>query len=576
MIGAELEIPRRKPRRYLPEDFTVADWNSLKPYYEKLKNRNIGSTIELEQWMFDRSELEAVLREDLSWRYIKMTIDTTNKEYEESYRKFVVEIQPNVFPYSHELDLKLVNSPYLDKLEDGKYEIYLKKVKNRINLFTEKNIPLFSELNVKEKEFGTISGNMSIEYKGKELTMQQAANYLKSTNRSEREEVYRLINDRRQQDAEALNNLFDELIKLRHQIALNAGFKNYRDYKFAELNRFDYGVEDCFEFHEAIRKQIVPIDNEMLERRKQKLGLEDLRPWDLAVDPEGKEPLKPFVGSDQLVGKVKEVFYKLHPYFGERLEIMQLMKHLDLESRKGKSPGGYNSTLSEIGVPFIFMNASGSSRDVRTMIHEGGHAIHSFLMRDIAFTPNRSIPSEVAELASMSMELMTMDHWSVIYADKDDLKRARIEQLEGIFNILPWVAIIDKFQHWIYTNPEHSHQERAEKWNEIFNQYSSTVTNWEGLEHFKDTIWQKQLHLFEVPFYYIEYAIAQLGALAMWRQYKQDSKSAVVNYMKALSLGYSKPISTIYETAGIKFDFSQEYVSELADFINEELKGITG
>ena len=372
------------------------------------------------------------------------------------------------------------------------------------------------------------------------------------------------------QDEKELDNLFDELIALRQEIAKNAGFDNYRDYMFAAMGRFDYTPEDCFDFHDAIAKEIVPIITSFEQKRKDKLGFDSYKPWDTQVDVDGLDPLKPFEGGKELTDLSIECFNRLRPYFGDCLATMQAMKHLDLESKDGKAPGGFMYPLYEIGVPFIFMNAVGSQRDVVTMVHEGGHAVHSFLCRNLSMTEFKSTPSEVAELASMSMELISMDNWDVFYSDDKELKRAKLEQLEKALETLPWVAAIDKFQHWIYTN-KHTAQQRKEKWLEISEKLGNQIIDWEGNESVHANLWQRQLHLYEVPFYYIEYGMAQLGAIAMWRSYKKMGENGLDNYMEALKLGYTKSISEIYETAGIKFDFSTNYVKELAAFIKKEL-----
>ena len=343
---------------------------------------------------------------------------------------------------------------------------------------------------------------------------------------------------------------------------------------FSAMGRFDYTAEDCFSFHNAISKEIVPITNEFEKKRKEKLGYKSYKPWDTSVNVDGLNPLKPFENGEDLINSTIKCFNKLKPFFGECLSIMKEMKHLDLESKNGKAPGGFMYPLYEIGVPFIYMNAVGSQRDLVTMVHEGGHAIHSFLSRNLSMTEFKSTPSEVAELASMAMELLSMDHWDVFYQNKEELKRAKLEQLEKALGTLPWVAAIDKFQHWVYTN-KHNARERKEKWLEIDNEFGNKIIDWNNHESSQAIMWQKQLHLYEVPFYYIEYGMAQLGAIAMWRSYKILGEKALSNYINALKLGYTKSIGEIYETAGIKFDFSPNYVKELSIFIKNELKKLS-
>ncbi len=573
-MGNTISIPTRPIRKFVPEDLVINSWNKIKSLFDNLDDREINSVLELEQWMLDQSELSAVLEEDMAWRYIKMNIDTNDQELGEQFSFWIKEISPKTAPYSHKLNLKLVSSPYLKDLEKEKYRIYLRSVKKQIEIFREDNIPLFTTMEEKQQEYGAISAKMSIEVDGKKMTMQKAALLLKSTDRAKREEIYNKISSRRLQDEKVLDDLFDELISLRQKIAKNADFDNYRDYMFAAMGRFDYTPKDCFNFHDAIAKEIVPIINSFEQKRKNKLGNESYKPWDTAVDVDGLPPLKPFDGGAELTDLSIECFNRLRPYFGECLSTMKAMKHLDLESKNGKAPGGFMYPLYEIGVPFIYMNAVGSQRDLVTMVHEGGHAVHSFLSRDLSLTEFKSTPSEVAELASMAMELLSMDHWDVFYSDAADLKRAKLEQLEKALETLPWVASIDKFQHWIYTT-EHTAQQRKEKWLSISDELGNQIIDWEGNENVHANLWQKQLHLYEVPFYYIEYGMAQLGAIAMWRSYKQLGEQGLDNYMNALKLGYTKTIGEIYETAGIKFDFSASYVKELADFIKEELEKLS-
>ena len=566
-----INIPTRPKRNFVAEILLIDSWNKIKSLFDNLLEREIKSINDLEKWMQDRSELEAVLEEDMAWRYIKMNIDTTDKKLAEKFSFWIKEISPNIAPYSHKLNLKLINSSYLKDLEHEKYRIYLRSVTKQIEIFREENIPLFTTMEEKQQEYGAISAKMSIKVDGKNITMQKAAQLLKSTDRAKREEIFNKISSRRLQDEKALDDLYDQLIVLRQKIARNADFDNYRDYMFAAMGRFDYTAKDCFNFHDAISKEIVPIINSFEQKRKNKLGNLSYKPWDTAVDVDGLPPLKPFEGGAELTDLSIECFSRLRPYFGKCLSTMKTMKHLDLESKNGKAPGGFMYPLYEIGVPFIYMNAVGSQRDLVTMVHEGGHAVHSFLSRDLPLTEFKSTPSEVAELASMAMELFSMDHWNVFYSDATDLKRAKLEQLEKALETLPWVASIDKFQHWIYTN-EHTAQQRKDKWLSISSELGNQIIDWKGNENILANLWQKQLHLYEVPFYYIEYGMAQLGAIAMWRSYKQLGEQGLNNYIEALKLGYTKTISEIYETAGIKFDFSESYVKELADFIKEELE----
>jgi len=561
-------------RHYLSEDFRISNWENLQPILDELKNRTINSVTELKQWMKDYSEVEAVINEDGAWRYIKMTCNTQNEELQESFNYFVTEIEPHISPYANDLNKKLIDCAFINELEKETYFVYVRGVKKSIELYREENIELQTELRQKEQEYGNISAAQTITYNGEEMTLQKAATFFKNNDRALRETIYHNIQARRAQDEDELNKLYDELIALRHQIALNTGFANYRDYKHEELGRFDYSVQDCYNFQDAIQQHIVPLVKQNEQARKDALKLDVYRPWDKDVDAEGKEPLKPFATGADLAAKTITCFNTIDPYFAECIITMQHMQRLDLESRIGKAPGGYNYPLMETDVPFIFMNAVGLHRDMVTMVHEGGHAVHAFLAADLELTEFKSTPSEVAELASMSMELISMEHWEPFFPNVDDLKRAKKEQLNDVLKGLPWIASIDKFQHWIYTNPKHTLAERYACWMQISKDFGTGVVDYTGLETNLQRSWQAQLHLFEVPFYYIEYGMAQLGAIAVWRNYKQNPKLALQNYKKALSLGYLKTIPELYKAAGIKFDFSPAYVKELADFVKMEYEAL--
>lgn len=563
-------------RTYLPSDFTVTTWDTLKPYFEELLSRKITSSKELYTWYLDRSEFESAISEDLGWRYIKMTCDTTNEEIKNNFNFFVSELQPAMAPYSNQLDTKALEDPFLNELKDKEgFDIVIKLLEKDKSIYREENIPIFSEIEQTAHQFGTISGAMTVTVDDKEITMQQASDYLLQTDRSKREEVWKKINERRYQEKETLDNLFTTLIGLRHTAALNAGFKNFRDYMFTAMGRFDYTPADCYAFHEAIKTEVVPILNTLAEDRKKALKLDALKPWDLSVNYFGDTPLKPFKDVDDLTDKTIECFAKLDTYTAQCITTMKKIRHLDLMSRKGKAPGGYNYPLDETGVPFIFMNATQSLRDLVTMVHEGGHALHSFLTADLELNVFKHPTSEVAELASMSMELMSMEHWDIFFSDPKDLARAKREHLESVLQTMPWVATIDLFQHSIYQKPTHTLAEREEIWKESFYPFSNNTTDWSGLEKYRVNAWQKQLHLFEVPFYYIEYGMAQLGAIAVWRNYKKDPAKGYELYKKALALGYKKSIPEVYKAAGIKFDFSKEYIKELMDFVKDELANLS-
>lgn len=562
---------KKKERTYLKDVFEIT-WENLSPIFEELVKRPIASAAGLEQWLRDRSELEALLEEDFAWRYIRMTCNTADEALLASFQYFATEIEPHVAPINDQLNRKFIENSYLKELDQKKYAILIRSTKKALELFREENIPLQTTIQVEQQKYQSITGAMSVQLNGQEYTLEQAATFLKDPNSETRKHAWEAISLRRLQDKHTLNTLFNELRKLRHQVAINANFDNFRDYMFAALGRFDYSPEDCFQFHEAIEKTVVPVLAKQAEKRKKALKVDRLQPWDMDVDVSGKAALKPFKDGAELIEKSIACFGKLDPFLGDRLRTMKANGLFDVESRKGKAPGGYNYPLAETGAPFIFMNSAGSFRDLTTMVHEGGHAIHTFVTADLELNDFKHCPSEVAELASMSMELISMDHWDEFFSTPEELNRAKKEQLNDVLKTLPWVAVVDRFQHWIYTHPEHRTEERNDAWKTIFEQFGANFIDWSAHQEAELHLWQKQLHIFEVPFYYIEYGMAQLGAIAVWKNYKENPQKGLTQYLDALKLGYTKTVREIYATAGIKFDFSASYIQELVSFVQQELE----
>jgi oligoendopeptidase F len=569
------QIHGSSTRQYVPSTLEIKTWPDVEAFFTELINRPLNSKEDLWKWMKDRSELESVLQEDLGWRYIKMSCDTVNEDFKQSFNFFVSEIQPHIAPLSNSLDQRMIDSPFLSGLDNDGLDIYLRQVRKRMEIYRDENVPLFAELQQKEQEYSAITGAMTIEVDGKELTLQQAGNYLREPDREKRELVYRKIAERRLADRDKLDLLFDALLEIRNRIALNAGFANFRDYMFASLGRFDYTPEDCFAFHQSVAEEVVPVCNDFDIEQKELLNLDTYRPWDTEAEPEGRKPLHPFTGADELVKKTISCFSQLDPSLAECIRALDRSGHFDLESRKGKAPGGYNYPLYESGLPFIFMNSTDNMRDLVTMVHEGGHAIHSIVTRNLDLVDYKSLPSEVAELASMSMELLSMEYWDEFFTDEKELQRARKNHLEKVLEALPWIAAVDAFQHWIYTNPKHTASDRRKAWTGIYKKFSGDVMDWSGLEEMRDNIWQRQLHIYEVPFYYIEYGMAQLGALAVWRNFRENREKALKQYIEALSLGYRAPITDIYKAAGVRFDFSKSYIRELTLFVKDQLKMVS-
>ena len=564
----------KKYRRSFVDDQLVIDsFESVEKYLNLLLDRKLDSTEALRQWLKDKSELEAVLEEDMAWRYIRMSIDTANEAFQKAYTFFVTEIQPKLAPIDDALNKKFITCPFHAELaKEEAFSIHIRSVKSQLELYREKNISIQAFLAEKTQEFGAISGAQSIEHDGKSITMQKAGLFLKEQDESLRKSVFEKMAERRAADVTVLDDLFDTLIEKRTELSKNAGFENYRDYKFKEMGRFDYTKESCFEFHDSVEKHIVPLVKKIQKERLSKMNKDQFRPWDTAVNAEGKAPLKPFETGQEMLDGTIAVFEKINPEFSGFLKKMEEIKHFDLESKPGKAPGGYNYPLYETGAPFIFMNAVGSQGDLSTMIHEGGHAIHSFLTHELELTAFKSFPSEIAELASMSMELLTMQYWDEFYHETDDLKRAKKEQLQGTITILPWIAQIDAFQHWIYENYDHTASERTAYWMELNKRFGTGLVDWTGYEGTLASSWQRQMHLFEVPFYYIEYGIAQLGAIGVWKNSKTNFKKAVDNYRAALRLGYTQSMPKVYAKAGIDFNFSGDHICMLADFVELELE----
>ena len=553
----------------LPNILNTKDADIIISYFQDLLNLEITSKEELELFFKDVSRLESAVSEEMAWRYIKMTCNTQDEEIEKSYLEFVQEIQPKIAPIEDELNRKIVDSEFNKSFEDDQaYFIYLRSLRNAVDLFREENIKIQSDLSTLASEYSAVQGKQTIDWEGETITLQRAANILLQPNRNNREKVWNLIWERRQKDVDALEDIFDQMVAKRHQIAVNAGFKNYRDYKFVSLGRFDYTVDDCKEFHNSIEKFVVPIQKKVMQRRKEMMG-HDLKPWDTAVDPLGREALHPFNDGTDLLEKSIKVLDRLDPFFGDCLRTMEKNSLLDLDSRIGKAPGGYNYPLALTNMPFIFMNATSNLRDVETLLHEAGHAIHSFQMARLPLNSFKDTPSEVAELASMSMELLSMSAWDEFFSG-DDLDRARAEQLEGVISTLPWIATIDAFQHWIYENPTHSREERRSYWKSLQQRFGTGMVDYFGIETALDYTWHRQLHLFEVPFYYVEYGIAQLGSIGVWKNYIEGEKQALEKYKAFMQLGYMKSIPEIYEAAGVKLDFSAEYIKELMRFLESQ------
>jgi oligoendopeptidase F len=573
-MSITIESPERKTRSFVAADFVVTDWAHLEPYFDKLFAAPLDTVEDIEQWLKMSSELNFVVAEEKAWRFIRMTCDTTSEPIKELYEQFSSEILPLLSIQANELLKKLYSAPAFSLLDPHRFLVLTRSVRKRIELFREENVPISTEIRRRSREFDEIASSLSIEEGGQKITLQKAASFLENEDRNVRQRLWRKITRARLAEKPRLDALFSDLITLRTQVAGHAGFESFADYKFESLGRFDYGRQDCYAFHDVIERVVRPQLEARCRTRQRNLGLPELRHWDLNVDEFGNQALHPFKDGKELLEGSIRVLEHLGPSLADKLRLMQQMGHLDLESRLGKAPGGYNYSLPETGVPFIFMNAVGTQSDLTTMLHEAGHAQHSFATQYIDISEFKHMPAELAELASMSMELLTLDYLDEFYTNPEDLRRARREQLMRPLTLLPWIAAIDRFQFWVYDNPTHTVTEREDAWQSIFLRFHGDYVTWEGDEDVLRSLWQKQGHIYDVPFYYIEYGIAQLGAIAVWRNYRLDPQKGLADYLHALSLGYTRPIPEIYEAAGIRFDFSEAYIRELIEFVVGEIEKI--
>ena len=558
------------PRSFVAADDQLASWAGIEPYFDKLAERSLESPDDVVQWLDDFSELVACIDEIGTDRHVKMTCHTDDPDCKAAFLDFIENIDPKCKPRYFELEVKYAKSAAAAALPADRYGVLDRSIRASVDIFREENVPLQTEESKLEQQYQELCGRQMVEFDGQERTLQQLAPYLERVDREVRYKAWEVGTKRRLEDAEALEDIFDQLIQIRHKMAVNAGCADYRAYAFKAKQRFDYTPEDCIAFHDAVERAAVPAMRAMSESRKNALGVDTLRPWDLAADVKGRPPLKPFSSTDELCKKSSRVFHRVDSALGAQFDEMLTRGYLDLDSRKGKAPGGYQATYDESRRPFIFMNAVGVQSDVRTLIHEGGHAFHAYAARHDSLVNYRSSPIEFAEVASFGMEMLALDHLGEFY-DADGLARAKRSQLEGIIGLFPWVATIDAFQHFLYTNPDHTRDERRAHWLELRERFGGDV-DFSGYEEALDFSWQRQLHLFTAPFYYIEYGIAKLGALQVWRNAKTDRAKATAAYKSALTLGGSRPLPELFTAAGAKLDFSHDTLAPLIDLLQTELQ----
>lgn len=558
-------------RKFVPKDLDVADVGRLQSLYQSLINRLIASADELRQWLEDFSELTAVVDEYGSRRYIDKSCHTEDETIKTRYLQFIEEVDPKIKPLYFQLQKKYLESPFRQELKQKGLDLMERKWRADVELFRDENIPLETEATKLVTNYDEIMGKMMVPFRGKDYTPQQMGKFIEEPDRSTRQEAWEATTNRRLQDREAIEEVFDKLLPIRQKIAQNAGLPDYRAFVWKAYKRFDYTPEDCIRFGDAIAQTCVPLVAQLDEQRKQDLKLEKLRPWDQSVDPKNRPALRPFDESDVpgFVAKTRTIFEKLSPELAGDFDQLGRHHNLDLQSRKGKQPGGYQCSLEESRQPFIFMNAAGLQRDVETLLHEGGHAFHFLAASIEPLVFLRSAPMEFCEVASMSMELLGSEHFEVFY-NEADAARARRTLIEGVIRILPWIATIDLFQQWIYTHPGHTREQREQHWLGLLDRFASKI-DWTGYETARESLWQRQLHLFHAPFYYVEYGIAQLGALQLWMKSQEDPRKALANYRAALKLGGTRPLPELFAAAGIQFDFSEKTLRPLMNALGEEL-----
>ena len=553
---------------FVPKDLDGSSWESIEPFMNDLRDRKLSCSNCLETFIADRSSLSEVISEARARLYIDMTCHTDDEDIQKSWMQFVENVQPKLSEYSDILNRRLVEHQALDELPE-RFGILVKGIKTDIAIFREENIPLSTQATKLVTEYNEICGAQMVEFDGEQKTFAQMAIYFENTDRKIREDAWKSVSERRFEDNERVSEIYDELIQIRHKMATNAGFEGFQQYMFASMHRFDYSIEDCLEFHESIETVCQPLRHRTDGERMRDLGIDSLRPWDMGVDVKGRPPLQPFNDVQEMVDGCSRIFHNMSEELGNYFDQLDANDCLDLDSRKGKAPGGYQYYLQKSRLPFIFMNAAGTQRNIETMIHEAGHAFHSFYSGHLDLIHERDSPIEFAEVASMSMELLTHPHWEEFY-DNKDADRARRKHLEDIISFMPWMATIDAFQHWVYANPNHSREERAEKWLELGERFGPKV-DMTGFEDIHKVSWQRQGHLFGVPFYYVEYGIAQLGALQMWKYHRRDTQDALDRYKAGLSLGYTRGLTELFQASGLELSFSESYVGDLIGEIDEAL-----
>jgi oligoendopeptidase F len=558
-----------------PDAFKDASWREVLPYYEELASRPLD-TSNVETWLADWSRFESLLSEAAALANFAYTCDTSDPDREAAQLRFGTQISPRAQEQRVRLQKRLVE---LDYVRPG-IETMLQRFRNQMELFDEANVPLFAELSELGTQWNKINGAMTVQWGGEEKTPAQLLPLLHSLDREERERAFMLRAQPYIQQHDILAGIFDRMYELRQKVAKNSGFANYRDFAHREKNRFDYTPEDCMRFHVAVEEAVLPAIERINDRRRRRMGLDALRPWDMMADPSGRPPLKPFDDIRGFIERGGPVFAHVDPDFRGYYQAMDDNDLLDLDNRKGKAPGGYCQTLAFRKLPLIFMNAVGVDGDVRTLLHESGHAFHAIEASRLPLLFQRHPGSEMAEVASMSMELLASPYIGTEsggYYSEDDARRSRADLLEGIILFFPHCASVDAFQHWIYLDETGRDVEaRDRKWLDLRRRFEGNSVDWTGLDSERIARWYQQPHFFASPFYYIEYGIAQLGALQVWRNSLRDPKAAISQYRHALALGATRPLPELLKAAGARLIFDSEGMRELVTLVEEELEKLDG
>ncbi len=550
------------------------NWDTVAPHFTTLADEDLTAE-GVGDWLHRWSDLERILGEAGAQASRAKSEDTTDAGAEAAYLHYVQVIVPQWTVAAQALKTKLLSVPGYEPLPEHRQ--FLRRLRNDADLFREENVPIQAQLQTLANEYDKLIGAMSVTLGGGEMTLPQAELALLDTDRNRREQAWRAIQDRWLESRQVLDDLYLKMLPLRRQLAQNAGQTDYRAYMWRSLRRFDYTPEDSLAFGQAIETEVVPLAQRLSGSRRQKLGVGTLRPWDREADPENRPPLRPFNGIDDLISGTARIFANVDPALGADFEKFRA-GFLDLDSRKGKAPGGYCMFFPQTGLPYVFMNAVGTETDVRVLLHEGGHAFHGLASNAAQpLTWNRGAPMEFNEVASMAMELLALPYLEKDkggFYDAGEAKRAREEQFERIVLFLPYMAVVDGFQHWVYADAPQdvSAADLDAKWGELWTRFMSD-TDWSGLEAERVTGWHRKLHIFTVPFYYVEYGLAQLGALQVWRNALTDQGDAVRRYRSALALGNTRPLPELYAEAGARLAFDRETVGELARLVASYLEG---